>query len=208
LGGTVGGGGLGGRGLAWGVGGGGLGFIGVVGGLEGGARQAAPVPALAVMALAGPSLARFGGECHLDCVAAGERIVTAALHEPAGDVRRPGSRAEAGRVTGVQVCVASGPLADAFVVSTAHGLYVRAAHARGVTVEREDTTTGVPEARVTFDGAAGEPLAGPAGVEWLLDHGTAAQCVMMAGMCDAAVRLTAEYAKERVQFERPIATFQ
>jgi alkylation response protein AidB-like acyl-CoA dehydrogenase len=31
---------------------------------------------------------------------------------------------------------------------------------------------------------------------------------MMAGMCDAAVRLTAEYAKERVQFERPIATFQ
>jgi alkylation response protein AidB-like acyl-CoA dehydrogenase len=31
---------------------------------------------------------------------------------------------------------------------------------------------------------------------------------MMAGLCDAAVRLTADYAKERVQFERPIATFQ
>ena len=30
----------------------------------------------------------------------------------------------------------------------------------------------------------------------------------MAGLCDAAVRLTADYAKERVQFERPIATFQ
>jgi alkylation response protein AidB-like acyl-CoA dehydrogenase len=205
---TMGTAGLAGVGLPEAVGGAGLGFIEVCVVLEEVARHAAPVPALAVMALAGPALARFGGDRHLDRVAAGERVVTAALHEPAGDVRRPGSRAEGGRVTGVKVCVVSGPRAEAFVVSTADGVHVVEADAPGVTVEREDTTTGIPEARVSFAGAPGEPLAGPDGLDWLLDYATAAQCVMMAGICDAAVRLTADYAKERVQFERPIATFQ
>ncbi len=200
--------GLVGVGLPEAVGGSGLGFLEVCVVLEEVARQAASVPAYAVMAQAGPALAHFGGDEHLDGVAGGERVITAAVHEPAGDVRRPGARADGGRLTGVKVCVASGPLADAFVVTTADGLHVVAADAPGVTVERADTTTGVPEARVVFEGAPGVALAGPEGLDWLLDHATAAQCVMMAGICDAAVRLTADYAKERVQFERPIATFQ
>jgi alkylation response protein AidB-like acyl-CoA dehydrogenase len=200
--------GLVGVGLPETVGGGGLGFLEVCVVLEEMARAAAPVPAFAVMALAAPALARFGGDRHLDGVAAGDHIVTAALHEPAGDVRRPGARAEGGRLTGVKVCVASGPLADTFVVSAVDGLHVVAADAAGVTIEREDTTTGIPEARVSFEDAPAAALAGPEGLDWLLDRATAAQCVMMAGICDAAVRLTADYAKERVQFERPIATFQ
>jgi alkylation response protein AidB-like acyl-CoA dehydrogenase len=189
-------------------GGGGRGFLDACVVLEEVGRAAAPVPALAVMAMAAPVLARFGSVQQLDGVASGERIVTAALHEPVGDVRTPATAAESGRVSGVKVCVASGPLADAFVVSASDGLYLVAADAAGVTVEREDTTTGIPEARVTFDGAPGERLGGPDAVDWLLDHAIAAQCVVMAGVCEAAVRLTAAYAKERVQFERPIATFQ
>ncbi|HEY1281385.1 MAG TPA: acyl-CoA dehydrogenase [Acidimicrobiales bacterium] len=200
--------GLAGIGLPAAAGGGGRGFLDVCIVLEEVARAAAPVPALAVMGLAGPALAHFGGPSHLDGVAAGERIVTAALHEPAGDVRVPSTRVRGGRLTGVKVCVPAGPLASTFVVSAADGLYVVAADAPGVAVERQDTTSGVPEARVTFDGAAADGLAGPDAIEWLLDRATAAQCVMMAGLCDAAVRLTADYAKERVQFERPIATFQ
>jgi alkylation response protein AidB-like acyl-CoA dehydrogenase len=200
--------GLVGVGLPEAAGGGGLGFLEACVVLEEVARAAAPVPALAVMALAAPTLARFGDAEHLAGVAGGERIVTAALHEPAGDVRAPGTTVADGRISGVKVCVVSGPLADAFVVSAADGLYLVAALASGVTVEREDTTSGIPEARVTFADAAATPLAGPEGIDWLLDHATAAQCVMMAGVCDAAVRLTAEYAKERVQFERPIAMFQ
>jgi 3-oxocholest-4-en-26-oyl-CoA dehydrogenase beta subunit len=200
--------GLVGVGLPEAAGGGGLGFLEVCVVLEEVARAAAPVPALAVMALATPALLQFSGTEHLAGVASGERIVTAALHEPGGDVRRAGTTAHDGRITGVKVCVLSGPLAGAFVVSAADGLYVVAADASGVTVEREDTTSGVPEARVTFDGATGARLAGPEGLAWLLDRATAAQCVMMAGLCDAAVRLTADYAKARVQFERPIATFQ
>jgi alkylation response protein AidB-like acyl-CoA dehydrogenase len=205
---TMAGSGLAGVALPEAVGGGGLGFLEACVVLEEVGRAAAPVPALAVLGLAGPALAHYGTTVHLDGVAAGSRIVTAALHEPVGDVRTPAAQADGHRVTGVKVCVTSGPLADAFVVSTADGLYVVAADAAGVAVEREDTTSGVPDARVTFEGAAGERLAGPESVDWLLDHATAAQCVMMAGVCEAAVRLTASYAKERVQFERPIATFQ
>jgi alkylation response protein AidB-like acyl-CoA dehydrogenase len=200
--------GLIGVGLPEAVGGGGRGFLDACVVLEEVGRAAAPVPALAVMAMAAPALARFGRAEQLDGVASGERIVTAALDEPVGDVHTPATTAEHGRLTGVKVCVASGPLADAFVVSTSDGLYIAAADAAGVTVEREETTTGIPEARVTFEGAPGERLAGPDAVDWLLDHATAAQCVVMTGVCEAAVRLTATYAKERVQFERPIATFQ
>jgi 3-oxocholest-4-en-26-oyl-CoA dehydrogenase beta subunit len=200
--------GVAGIGLPEAAGGGGGRFLDVCVVLEEVARAAAPVPALAVMGLAGPALAHFGREPDLDGVATGERIVTAALHEPAGDVRMPAARVDGGRLTGVKVCVVAGPLASAFVVSAADGLYVVAADASGVSVERQDTTSGVPEARVRFDGAAADPLAGPDAIDWLLDRATAAQCVMMAGLCDAAVRLTADYAKERVQFERPIATFQ
>ena len=200
--------GLVGIGLPEATGGGEGGFLDVCIVLEEVARAAAPVPALAVMGLAGPALAHFGGGSHLEGVAAGERIVTAALHEPAGDVRVPSTCVEGDRLTGVKVCVAAGPLASRFVVSAADGLYVVAADAAGVAVERQDTTSGVPEARVTFAGAAADRLAGPDAIDWLLDRATAAQCVMMAGLCDAAVGLTADYAKERVQFERPIATFQ
>ena len=35
-----------------------------------------------------------------------------------------------------------------------------------------------------------------------------AHCVMTAGLCDAALELTAEYARTRTQFDRAIASFQ
>src|SRR5262249_27415392 len=95
------------------VGGGGLGFLEACVVLEEVGRSVAPVPARAVMALAGPALAGFGRAAHLDGVAAGERIVTAALHEPVGDVRVPAAQVHGARVSGVKVCVTSGPLADA-----------------------------------------------------------------------------------------------
>jgi 3-oxocholest-4-en-26-oyl-CoA dehydrogenase beta subunit len=33
-------------------------------------------------------------------------------------------------------------------------------------------------------------------------------CAVQLGVCERAIELTAEYAKQRVQFDRPIATFQ
>lgn len=44
--------------------------------------------------------------------------------------------------------------------------------------------------------------------QWVVDHGTAAWCVWQAAACDAAVRMTAEYVREREQFGRPVGSFQ
>jgi alkylation response protein AidB-like acyl-CoA dehydrogenase len=83
----------------------------------------------------------------------------------------------------------------------------------GVTVERIDTTIGIPEARLTFDGAVasgvlGSPSDGAAIVEWITLRATAGLTSIASGVCDAALRITAEYTKTREQFGRPIATFQ
>src|ERR671923_2395868 len=45
-------------------------------------------------------------------------------------------------------------------------------------------------------------------IGWLIRHYTVGLCALQLGICERAVELTAEYSKERVQFERPIATFQ
>ncbi|HXY93069.1 MAG TPA: acyl-CoA dehydrogenase family protein [Acidimicrobiia bacterium] len=191
------------------AGGGGCGFLETCIVLEEVGRAAAPVPALAVMGLAAPALAHFGRDEHLDGVAAGERIVAGAFVEPLAAALEPATHASGdGRLTGEKVCVPGGLLADQFVVTADTGVFVVDAAAEGVAVQREDTTSGVPEARLVLDGAAGERLAGPDGVEWVVEHAQAAMCVMAAGACAAAVDLTAAYTKTREQFGRPIASFQ
>jgi alkylation response protein AidB-like acyl-CoA dehydrogenase len=191
------------------VGGGGCGFLETCIVLEEVGRAAAPVPALAVMGLGAAALAQFGGLAHLDGVADGSRVVTAALIEPLGDVLAPVTAASGdGRLTGEKVCVPAGLLADRVVVSAAEGLFVVDPSSPGVTVEREDTTSGVPEARMVFDAAPAEQLAGAEAVQWVVEHAQAASCIVAAGVCAAALRLTAEYTKGREQFGRPIASFQ
>ena len=189
------------------VGGGGLGLIEAAVVLEEVGRATAPVPAFAVL-VAGAALGRFGGESHLEGVASGERIVTVALQEAGGDVHAPGTTATGDRVTGEKVCVPAGSIAAAFVVSTSDGLYAIDATATGVRVERQQTTSGVAEARVTFTDAPAARLADKEGLAWLLDVATAAECVVMSGVCQRALALTAEYTKQRIQFDRQIATFQ
>jgi acyl-CoA dehydrogenase len=190
------------------VGGGGLGFLEVCIVLEEVGRYAAPVPAFAVMALGGLALSEFGALDALDGVADGRRIVTAALHEPTGDVYDPYLHAADGKLTGTKLCVPAGMLADAFVVSTDDGLYLVDAEAPGLVRQAEGVTNGLQEAQVDFNATPGRKIADREGLEWLLERATAAQCVMMAAIADAALKLTAQYAKDRVQFERAIATFQ
>lgn len=196
-------------GIGWpaALGGGGLGFLELCIVLEEVGRAAAPVPALAVMALGGLALAAHGSD--LSGVADGSQLVTAALTEPVGDARTPATVASAdGRLTGEKVCVPAGLLADTFVVSADDGLYVVRRDTSGLTIERQDTTSGIPEASITLENVPATRLTGPEGVGWLVDHAQTAMAVMMSGVCEAAVRLTANYAISRIQFDRPIASFQ
>lgn len=190
------------------VGGGGLGFLETCIVLEEVGRTAAPIPALAVMALAAPALVQFGATDALEGVAAGTRIVTAALTEAVGDVYSPSTSVTGGKLTGEKVCVPAGLDAQAIVVSAIDGIYLVDPSAAGVTVEREDTMLGAPTARLVLSDAEATKLAGPEGLTWLLERAQTAMTVMMSGAAQAALDLTATYVKEREQFGRAIATFQ
>ncbi len=189
------------------AGGGGMTFAEVAIVLEEVGRAVAPIPALPVMAMVAPLLAEHA-PAKLDGLASGERIVTVALHEMVGDVSTPALTASGGTISGVKVCVPFGTVADAFVVSATDGLYLVEADASGVTVERQDAIDDIPDALVTFDGAAAEKIAGPEALVTMIDHGVTGQSLIMAGATAKAVEITADYAKERVQFDRVIASFQ
>jgi alkylation response protein AidB-like acyl-CoA dehydrogenase len=84
--------------------------------------------------------------------------------------------------------------------------------ARGlaVTVPTWDPTRRV--ARLQLDGVEARPV-GPTGDQtaiWrrVVDDGCVALCAELIGAMEAANDLAVEYAKARVQFDRPIATFQ
>jgi 3-oxocholest-4-en-26-oyl-CoA dehydrogenase beta subunit len=198
-------------GLAEAVGGGGLGLLEAAVVLEEVGRATAPVPAFAVL-VAGAAITKFASiddqATWLAGVAAGDRVVTVALQEASGNVYAPTVSAADGRLNGEKVCVPAGTAASFVLVSTTDGLYVADVSDPGITIKREDTTTGIPEAMITFTNAPATKLAGTDGTEWLLDVATAAECVMMSGVCQRALGLTADYTKQRIQFDRQIASFQ
>jgi len=160
-----------------------------------------------VMAMAGPLLAEHAPD-QLTGLASGERIVTVALHELVGDVERPAVEATGDTITGVKTNVPFGTVAHAFLVSAVDGIYLVEAGAAGVTVERQDAVDDIPDALVTFDGAIALKICGQENLGSLIAHGQTGQSMIMAGVTAASVELTARYVKERVQFDRVIATFQ
>jgi len=211
------------------AGGSGLGFVALCGLLEEVGRAVAPVPVLASVVLGALPVAEFGTDAQCDAllpgVASGDTVLTAALVEPGAEPARPTTTATADgdgwRLDGEKSCVPAGLVADRVLVpATVSGeggvvVLVVDPASDGVTRERQDTTTGIPEARFTFDGARvvstevlGEAGSGAAIAEWIVERATAALCAVATGVCEAALRMTAEYTKTREQFERPIATFQ
>jgi alkylation response protein AidB-like acyl-CoA dehydrogenase len=209
-------------------GGSGLGFGEVSVLLEEAGRAAAPVPLWASVVLGGMPVARFGSEALkgrlLPPLASGALIATAAVIEPGTEVDHPQTtaRAQAGGWTldGSKICVPAGTIAGAVLVPArvgpeGLGVFVVDSAAPGVTVTRLPTTTGIPEARLDFnrvpvadEDVLGSPEQGGEILAWLLPRATAGLCSLMVGTCQAALRLTAQHALSRKQFDRAIATFQ
>jgi len=209
-------------------GGGGYGLLEAAIVLEQIGRTVAPVPYLSTVVLGALPIARFGSDQLRDQllpgVAAGDRLLTAALVEVGADPRQPLTRARRDGdrwvLDGEKICVPDGLLADHALVpaTTDDGqvvVAVVALDAAGVSRERQRTTSGHPEALLRLDGVqvdAGCVLGGAdQGAEvldWTVERATAALCAVAIGVCEEAVRMTAEYTKTREQFDRPIATFQ
>jgi 3-oxocholest-4-en-26-oyl-CoA dehydrogenase beta subunit len=209
------------------VGGSGLGFVaaGVV--AEEAGRTAAAVPYVASAVLGAAPILEFGdGEQQrrwLEPMVAGDLVLSAALVEQGADPEDPRTTAtpqgDGWRLDGTKAFVPAGMVAGAIVVSARTddgiGLFVVDPGAAGVTRRAQEATSRQIEAELELSGVvvgAGDVLvAGPAGgdaLRWLLEHAEAALCLCVAGACDAAVKLTAQYTTTREQFGKPIATFQ
>jgi 3-oxocholest-4-en-26-oyl-CoA dehydrogenase beta subunit len=167
----------------------------------------------------------------------GEVLLTAALAEEDGDDPvapstaaeqvnghadgAMGSRAGGGgwRLSGVKTMVAAAPQANLILVParTPHGaaVFLASPGDDGVTVQRQQVTGGcsmgrlvLADARLPVDRLLGDPGAGPEITGWLTAHGTVGLCAQQYGVLARALELTAGYAKDRVQFGRPIGSFQ
>jgi alkylation response protein AidB-like acyl-CoA dehydrogenase len=169
-------------------------------------------------------------------VSSGARILTAAMAELVGEVVLPGGASPATTATaqsdgtwvlnGTKACVPAALVADAILVPATctaadgsaggSGVFVVDADADGLAMTRQMTTSGRPEAVVELTGVTvgadrrvgGAEADGAAIITSITEFATTALCVMEAGVCATALALTGEFTKNRVQFEKPIATFQ
>jgi alkylation response protein AidB-like acyl-CoA dehydrogenase len=199
------------------VGGGGFGVLEAALVLEEIGRTVAPVPYFATVVLGALPIAEFGSveqkERLLPGVAEGQTILTAALSEDLNpDPATPTTTAQDGRLTGTKMMVPAAHLATTMIVPTSNGVFLVDPKGSGVELERLITTSGEPQFRVTLNNAEGEPLGdpsqGPAIIEWIVQRATAALCAIQLGVCEQALKMTAEYTSTREQFERPLAAFQ
>ena len=198
-------------------GGGGFGILEAALVLEEIGRTVAPVPYYATVVLGALPIAEFGsGEQKkrlLPGVVDGEVILTAALSEDLNlDPMSPTTTAKNGRLNGTKMLVPAAHLATAIIVPTSDGVFVVDPKGDGVEIERLITTSGEPQFKVTLNDAEGEPLGdasqGAEITEWIVQRATAALCAIQLGVCEQALKMTAEYTSTREQFERPLAAFQ
>ena len=144
-----------------------------------------------------------------------DRVVTPAIVEELNDPTQPLTRADhtptGWLLTGTKVTVPAGMYADAYLVpaATEEGVrvFVVDRQAPGVSLERQLVTSTDKEAVLALQDASATEIA-DVDVKAVADHLIVATCAHQLGVCERALELTAEYAKQRVQFDRPIATFQ
>jgi acyl-CoA dehydrogenase len=186
-------------------------------------RSGSDVPYLASAVLGAGAVALFGTAAQRSRWARpagrGSVVLTAALEEDvaggpsSGAVRSPdGSWV----LSGMKTAVPYAPEADLFLVPCASAdgvlVFLVSPSDAGVTVEPQVLTSFAPAGRLVLDAivlsddrvlGAGSDVAG-----WLVGRATVGLCAMQVGVLERALELTAEHARTRVQFGRPIGAFQ
>ncbi|AFM19268.1 acyl-CoA dehydrogenase [Mycolicibacterium chubuense NBB4] len=203
------------------LGGGGFGLLEQVAVLVALGRQMAAVPYLESAVLAAGALAKFGSETQQQRWAVpaitGEKILTVALDGDMGEGPVQAHAVDGGyRLTGTRTQVGFGPVADAYLVpaetDTGTRLFVVAADDPGVNIETLDTTGHGSVGHLTLAGTdlGSDRVVGDGDqiVPWLTTLATLGRSAFQLGVLDRALELTASYAREREQFDRPIGSFQ
>ena len=186
-------------------------------------HQLAAVPYLESVMLAAGALARFGSEELQQSwgmpAVSGEKILTVALDGEMGEGPVRAVSAGGGyRLTGTRTQVGFGPVADAFLVpaetDSGTAIFLVAADNPGVTVTAIQTTGLGSVGHLTLDGVAvdgarqvGDGFDGIV-VTWLDTLATLGRSAFQLGVLERGLQLTAEYARTREQFDRPIGSFQ
>jgi len=162
---------------------------------------------------------------YLPRLASGDQIGTLAVAEESGswDITATEATVELAddgqsKLSGVKMYVADGQTADIFVVSARSqvgpvGLYVVEANSPAVTVTPLSTLDMTrPQARVEFSSAPARPLTGDADQMAVPERVMATAAILLAaeqvGGAQRCLDMAVEYAKIRVQFGRPIGSFQ
>ncbi|GCE00416.1 acyl-CoA dehydrogenase family protein [Embleya hyalina] len=185
-------------------------------------RTLAPVPFGPSIAVAASLLSRMGTDeqkaTWLPGAVDGSRILTYALAEPYGrDGAAPATKAVrtdgVWHLDGVKTAVPAATVADLILVSAdlgeGHaGVFLVDPKAPGVRIEAQLTTAKEIAGLVTLERAVGTALGGPDAAVNLRELATLALCATQLGVTEKAMRETAKYASERVQFKRPIGSFQ
>lgn len=192
-------------------------------------RRLAPVPALACLVLGALPIAAFGSADQqarwLPRVVSGDAIVTAALDEPGSiDVAAPRTTAkpvgDGWALHGAKVVVPAGHVADLVLVPATMpdgsvSVFLVDPSVPGVRREPVETTDRQRHAHLTFEGAAfdtgdilGAAGAGAAINRWIRDRALVGLSAIQVGVAEEALRLAAEYTSGRIQFGKPLSTFQ
>jgi len=188
----------------------------------------APIPYIETVVMGALPIAKYGSDAqkqdYLTRLTHGDVILTAALVEDGADPEVPETRVtqtDTGFVlSGTKICVPAGAIAERVLVPARNdkdeiGIFIVDPNAKGATRIALDTTSDQPEAQLEMDAVAvsadqqlGDFTNGADILAFITDHTNAALCSLALGVCEEALRLTAEYAKGREQFGQAIAAFQ
>lgn len=191
-------------------------------------RSVAPIPVYPSLCLGALPLAAWGSEAQQEAwlpkVVSGEAVLTAALTElDAEDPQRPTTTATAEgdgfRLRGHKSNVPALPVADAVLVPASVGgrigLFLLSPQGPGVHVAQQAASDRQPvgaltleDARVDGGALVGTLERGSEILAWLLRRATVGLAALQLGVSERALEMTAAYARERVQFDRPIGSFQ
>lgn len=162
-------------------------------------------------------------QAHLPGIASGETIATLAFTEPNGKWDESGIEAtatqdgDAWKLSGTKMFVLDGAQANLLIVAakTSAGTSLFAVDPAGSGVTRTNLATmdqTRKQAKVELDGAAGTLIGtdggGWATLERVLDLAAVALAAEQVGGAQKVLEEAVQYAKDRVQFGRPIGSFQ
>ncbi|MGI8939447.1 MAG: acyl-CoA dehydrogenase family protein [Iamia sp.] len=208
-------------------GGSGYGYIELIVIFEEMGRSLLCAPYFSTVALAANALLHSGDdaakEAHLPGIASGETIATVAFTEANGKWDESGITATATKdgdgytISGEKMFVLDGHTANLIIVAATTdagtSLFTVAGAADGLTREALPTMDQTrKQARLTFDGTAATLLGtdgeGWAVMERVLDLAAVALAAEQVGGGQLVLDMSVQYAKDRVQFGRPIGSFQ